>query len=88
VRPVDIENETLKIGKPENWDEAAKGEHCGALSVQVCRGAGNMTMMLSKWQPEPEDLECLNNGGAVYLGVYGTKHPVVTVYSAQAEKTN
>jgi hypothetical protein len=42
-------------------------------------------MMLSKWKPDPEDLECPNNGGSIYLGVYGTRHPVVTVYAAKAD---
>lgn len=85
MKPVDIEEETLKIGKPRNWDSQTNSEECGALSVHVCKGAGDLPVMLSKWHPEPEDLEVLNNGGSIYLGVYGTQHPVVTVYAAKAD---
>lgn len=85
MQPVEIENETLSIGKPADWDESAKGAHCGSLSVHVCEGAGGLPMMLSKWHPEKEDLEVLNNGGSIYLGVYGRTHPVVTVYAAKSD---
>jgi hypothetical protein len=86
VKPVTIEEETLKIGAPPNWDHE-KGE-CGALSVHVCTGVDDLPMMLSKWKPDPEDLECLNNGGSIYLGVYGTRHPVITVYAAKADTSS
>jgi hypothetical protein len=85
VRSVDIENETLKIGKPIDWDVATQGQPCGALSVHVCKGSGDLPMMISRWHPEPEDLEVLNRGGSIYLGIYGRTHPVVTVYAAKSD---
>lgn len=78
--PVDVEGETRKIGKPLNWDEEQAGK-CGALSVCDTQGSGGFPMMISKWQPDENDLKTLMDGGAVYLAVYGQTHPVVSIYT-------
>lgn len=36
-------------------------------------------VMWSMWQPSPEELDQLNAGGHVLLGILGTKHPPVFV---------
>lgn len=80
MKPCKVANETLVIGKPKNWDDATMGE-CGGLSVHVHedkeRGA---TMMISAWELEPGDLEKLARGAPLHLAVYGTAHPVVSLY--------
>lgn len=36
-------------------------------------------VMISIWEPTPKELEILNTGGKVCLGILGTTHPAVNV---------
>lgn len=35
--------------------------------------------MVSQWKPTPEQLELLNKGGSIYLGIMGEVHPPVVM---------
>lgn len=78
--PVRLGDETRSIGKPVDWDEAELGI-CDALSVHDSQ-LGSANIMTSAWKPDAEELRILNSGGHVFLGVFGTRHPVVHLYAA------
>ena len=80
MRPVKIEGENHSFGKPRDWDPAVHGE-CATLSVRLDQDERG-PHMTSKWELEPADLEALMKGGSIYLRIYGTAHPVVSVYVA------
>lgn len=75
-----IEGETHQFGEPRNWSEQTDGVPCGTLSVRAETGAGGLGVLTSKWKPSAADLEILNNGGSIYLGIYSNSHPVVHMY--------
>jgi hypothetical protein len=75
--PIKMIAETRLIGKPVNWDENANGP-CEALSVQDIEDKG-VNWMVSAWYPTEEDMEKLYKGGAVFLWMQGTAHPVVSL---------
>lgn len=37
-------------------------------------------MMVSAWEPTKEQLEALNNGGKVLLGIMGVVHPPISLW--------
>lgn len=39
----------------------------------------------SAWKPTAEDLQRLNDGGVIYLGIFGIGHPVVSVSTVEHE---
>lgn len=65
-----------------------RDDQCGTLRVQ--RGIydlkGEKTpISISAWKPSPEDLERLNNGGLIYLNVFGNGHPMVSINTEKYE---
>ncbi|RKF23372.1 hypothetical protein D6851_02560 [Altericroceibacterium spongiae] len=67
------------LGAPKGWDQKLDGM-CGILPVadEVDVQSGH-NFMYSVWKPTPEQLEALNNGGAIRLGICGESHPVINM---------
>ena len=64
------------IGKPRDWDPSLDGD-CGTIFVaDHIDPLSGMNIMYSMYKPTAEDLEALNAGGAIRLGILGTQHPV------------
>ncbi len=42
--------------------------------------------MVSAWEPTPQDIENIKNGGTVYLAILGTVHPPVVVSTTPPEE--
>jgi len=64
------------IGAPKGWDQTLDGE-CGAVFVtDAVDTLSGQNFMYSVYKPTAEDLEALNNGGVVRLGIMGFSHPV------------
>lgn len=75
---VDFEGTNFAFTKPENTTD----DQCGTLRVQ--RGlveieGQDFPVNTSGWKPSPEDLERLNNGGLIFLNIFGAGHPMVSV---------
>jgi hypothetical protein len=84
MKPGIVVGETRRIGAPRDWDPS-KAE-CGALSVVDMKDdATGHNMMISAWSLEPGDLEKLARGAPIHLAVFGTVHPVVSVYVGNVE---
>lgn len=64
---------TRYLGAPQGWNPDEDG-HCGHLSI-----ADEGGMMLSRWEPTPDELAVLNAGGAIELAVMGCAHPPVSI---------
>ena len=42
-------------------------------------GEGKIPVMLTAWQPTPEELEALNKGASIHLRILGEGHPPVSM---------
>jgi hypothetical protein len=61
---------------------APKGEEDKVNGMPAYKGAEagtNWPLSISCWEPTPEDLNRLNEGGKIWLRVYGTDHPPVSI---------
>ena len=65
-----------RIGAPKDWDAELDGEVGTIFVADAIDMLSGMNMMYSIYQPTPEDLAALNAGGAIRLGIMGTRHPV------------
>ncbi len=64
-------------GAPSNWTPETMGE-CGGLPAKVTiTNAG--PMWESAWEPTPEELKLLNEGGTIHLFIGSAIHPVVAM---------
>lgn len=72
-----IEGATRVLGAPEDWNEKIVGK-CYGLPVldTTCEG---LSVMISAWQPSPEELKQLIAGETLKLWIIGTSHPVVSL---------
>ncbi|MDR6394663.1 hypothetical protein [Herbaspirillum seropedicae] len=74
-----IDGSTRQLGAPADWD--GKDMSCGVLPIlDVQTPEGNF--MFSAWEPTPPELDALNKGANILLGVRGTAHPVVSLQVA------
>ncbi len=73
----DFEQANFTYGKPESMTD----EQC--MSLRVFRGANtdNLPVVISKWQPNKEDIEAINRGEGIWLEVLGNGIPPVTLYT-------
>lgn len=75
--PRRIANATRNLGAPGDWDESKHGK-CTHLWVRVQPGG----LFESAWEPTPEELKILNEGGSVVLRVVGGQPPVALYVEA------
>ncbi|MBI1243777.1 MAG: hypothetical protein GC202_02135 [Alphaproteobacteria bacterium] len=86
--PKVIQGATHVLGSPEGWDAA---RHGAVANLHVRKMPG---CVLSAWEPTPKELQQLNNGGLVLLGVAGPSMPPVMLTvgggdpAAEAAKPN
>lgn len=73
-----IAGATRTLGAPPDWDEERDGL-CGGLPI-LDTMEGGQPVMISAWQPTPEELLALMAGASVYLKVVGRGHPPVMVW--------
>ncbi len=78
MRPVAISGAQVVLGRPATWDEEKDG-HCGGLPVRREVGEGGHLWMASAWEPTPEELQQLLEGGHVILRVSCPQHPVTSL---------
>lgn len=69
-----INGATRVLGKPADM----KDEECGSLAILDMQLHG-APVMVSAWHPTPDELKRMAAGEAVYLWVYGTAHPPVSL---------
>jgi hypothetical protein len=72
MKSVPIENCTRRLGAPQEWDHSQAGI-CHTLEI-VDTPDG---FMVSAWRPSERELELLNQGRPILLGIKGRSHPVV-----------
>ena len=67
-------------GAPKDWDPARDGE-CGALAIRVFppkalqEPSVRVQYVESAWEPTPQELEWLNQGGSLILRIVGWQVP-------------
>lgn len=67
------------LGAPKDWDSEKDGD-CAHLPVHY-----DGESFFSLWRPTKEEIDLLKEGGAVYLRVVGSSHPVVALGAIPAE---
>ena len=73
MESIGIDNATRDLNPPKNWDRDTQGP-CGNLLIKDVPMYGTNVMM-SAWIPSKEELEWLNAGHPVILGIVGHTHP-------------
>lgn len=79
---VRIKGATSLYGAPDGW-KPEDGE-CKGLYVRK-EAHGKHSVLLSAWKPSISELELLNNGGSVVLGVLGEEHPPVLMVVTETD---
>lgn len=72
-----IEGATRTFGAPHEWDADKHGK-CYGLPVRDVLVDGS-PVMISAWEPSPQELQALLAGETIKLWIFGTSHPVVSV---------
>lgn len=67
-------NTTRILGAPVGWDHSKAP--CGSLPIVDSKIDG---CMYSYWKPSPYDIERLQLGAVLQLGVVGSSHPPVSL---------
>jgi hypothetical protein len=71
--PIDFDGSNFTFVKPDGMTD----EQCGSLSCFKGADADGNPVIISKWQPNKEDIDSINNGGGVYLWVCNEVMPLV-----------
>jgi ABC-type cobalt transport system substrate-binding protein len=66
---------TRRFGPPADWNEDVHGP-CGTLEIADLSTTSG-PYMESLWRPTADELEALNRGATIQLGIRGTVHPVI-----------
>lgn len=69
-----IQNATRVLGKPSHMSD----EECGSLAIRDVR-VGDYPAMMSAWFPTPAEVDAMMKGAPVYLTIFGTQHPPVSL---------
>lgn len=76
--PRRIQGTTHYLGAPKGWTPEISG-HCGHLAVRQDGPAFE-----SVWEPTPDEIEAIIQGGSVILRVFGGQPPVALYVEAPA----
>lgn len=72
---------------PENATRAMAKDQDEYFTLHIrdepIEGGGNV--MVSEWEPSPDELALLNAGGRIVLGILGTVHPPVILTVKEAD---
>jgi hypothetical protein len=77
--PVPLTDKTRSMTAPADWDES-RGK-CLTLDIHDGKDDTGAAVMVSAWTFEPGELEKLAAGAPLYLRIYGTNHPVVSLHA-------
>lgn len=80
-----IEGATRYLGAPEGWTPEKDGD-CAHLAIVDVKVQGGQNVMVSSWQPTPDEIAAIQAGAPIYLHVWGSMHPPVAVAVGPAPK--
>ena len=75
---------TRTLGEAQGYQPLPVADKVMRMSVEGKEPA-DVPVMFTVWHPTPAEIEALQAGGHVVLGVLGTSHPPVMLYCANAE---
>lgn len=85
--PSNFPEANTSMHKPEGWTD----EQCMSLpawrGVQELSGGMTQPCFISYWKPSKKDLETLNNGGGIYLGILSPELPPAFLTTENPFKT-
>jgi len=75
--PKDFQEANFTYHKPADMTD----EQCSSLSVFIGKDGDGFPCIISKWQPNKEDIEAINNGDGIWLCITGTGMPPVSLFT-------
>ncbi|HXS55739.1 MAG TPA: hypothetical protein VN726_06420 [Hanamia sp.] len=75
--PKDFKEANFTFTKPQSMTD----EQCDSLRVFKGKYPDGVPCIISKWQPNKEDIEAINNGEAIYLSIVGEGMPPVILFT-------
>lgn len=81
-----IKGFTKVFKPPVNWNEDSNGR-CGDLHVRLVAD-GNTPCCESAWEPTPDELAVLNDGGSIILRIWGGQPPVALYVETQDQRAD
>lgn len=72
MKPIKIAESNRVYKAPPNWNH--QSTECGDLHVRDVEG-----MLLSAWQPSPEEQKLIAEGKPIILHIFGHSHPAVSI---------
>jgi len=76
--PARIEGCTRTLGAPVGWTQETSGP-CRGLPIRD-EVNGDVPVMVSAWEPMPDELAAIAAGGKIMLRIVGTGHPPVMLW--------
>jgi hypothetical protein len=78
--PMALTDATRQMKPPSDWQKETQGE-CLTLDIHDHDDGNGNNMMISAWQLQEGELEKLAKGAPIFLRIYGTNHPVVSLFA-------
>lgn len=80
--PRRIKNANVVMTAPDDWDESKHGK-CVDIAARATISLGAGGYVETAWEPTPDELACLMNGGSVVLRIFGRMPPVAVYVEPQ-----
>lgn len=77
MKPIHFPEANLELQKPEDMTD----EQCSPLPVCTCRTADGMPLVISCWEPTPEEWDVLRKQGHIFVAIVSEdSHPPLIVF--------
>lgn len=79
--PVRIRGANLRLAAPSSMPE------CSTLWIRAKRRDDGCAVMSSRWEPTPEDLALLAQGGLIEIVIAGTVYPPIAIRAVRRDES-
>ena len=77
MKPIEFPEANTVLNKPDEMTD----EECMPLPVCVCRDADDLPLIISCWEPTPEEWNALRKQGCIYIAIVSEEyHPPLIVF--------
>ena len=77
MKPIQFPESNIVLNKPDEMTD----EECMPLPVCVCRDSEDLPLIISCWEPTPEEWNALRKQGRIYIAIVSEEyHPPLIVF--------
>ena len=77
MKPIEFPESNTILNKPDEMTD----EECMPLPVCVCRDSEDLPLIISCWEPTPEEWNALRKQGRIYIAIVSEEyHPPLIVF--------